>query len=101
MRRVYGRDVPGDCRANGQCRRAPCPRTKVSAVRILLWHGYLLTGSGSNVYTANIARAWRDAGHDVLVLCQDPQAATHPFVDAAADFASDNRSVDLRPTGAE
>lgn len=45
-------------------------------MRILLWHGYLLRGSGSNVYTANIARAWRDEGHDVLVMCQerDPDA---------------------------
>ena len=45
-------------------------------MKILLWHGYLLRGSGSNVYTANIARSWRDEGHDVLVLCQerDPDA---------------------------
>lgn len=40
-------------------------------MRILLWHGYLLRGSGSNVYTANIARSWRDEGHDVLVMCQE------------------------------
>lgn len=40
-------------------------------MKILLWHGYLLRGSGSNVYTANIARSWRDQGHDVLVMCQD------------------------------
>ena len=40
-------------------------------MRILLWHGYLLRGSGSNVYTANIARSWRDEGHEVLVMCQE------------------------------
>jgi glycosyltransferase involved in cell wall biosynthesis len=68
-------------------------------VRILLWHGYLLTGSGSNVYTANIAREWRVAGHDVLVLCQEPHAADEPYVDAFGDFAPDNRSVELSPTG--
>jgi glycosyltransferase involved in cell wall biosynthesis len=42
------------------------------AVRILLWHGYLLGGTGSNVYTRALAREWRRAGHDVVVLSQEP-----------------------------
>jgi glycosyltransferase involved in cell wall biosynthesis len=41
-------------------------------VRILLWHGYLLGGTGSNVYTRALAREWSNAGHDVVVLCQEP-----------------------------
>jgi glycosyltransferase involved in cell wall biosynthesis len=41
-------------------------------VRIVLWHGYLLSGSGSNVYTRSIAREWSAAGHDVVVLSQEP-----------------------------
>jgi glycosyltransferase involved in cell wall biosynthesis len=41
-------------------------------VRILLWHGYLLAGTGSNVYTRSIAREWARAGHDVVVFCQEP-----------------------------
>src|SRR4051794_8340126 len=41
------------------------------AVRIVLWHGYLLGGTGSNVYTRALAREWSRAGHDVVVLCQD------------------------------
>jgi glycosyltransferase involved in cell wall biosynthesis len=40
-------------------------------VRILLWHGYLLGGTGSNVYTRALAREWSLAGHDVTVVCQD------------------------------
>ena len=40
-------------------------------MRILLWHGYLLSGTGSNVYTQAIARAWSHAGHDVTVVCQE------------------------------
>jgi glycosyltransferase involved in cell wall biosynthesis len=43
-------------------------------VRILLWHGYLLGGTGSNVYTQALAREWSLAGHDVVVLCQEPHA---------------------------
>jgi glycosyltransferase involved in cell wall biosynthesis len=40
-------------------------------VRILLWHGYLLGGTGSNVYTRSLAREWSLAGHDVTVVCQE------------------------------
>ena len=37
-------------------------------MRILLWHGYLLGGTGSNVYTRALAREWSLAGHDVTVV---------------------------------
>jgi glycosyltransferase involved in cell wall biosynthesis len=40
-------------------------------VRILLWHGYLLGGTGSNVYTRALAREWSNAGHDVVVVSQE------------------------------
>ena len=40
-------------------------------MRILLWHGYLLGGTGSNVYTRALAREWGRAGHDVVVFCQE------------------------------
>src|SRR3954464_2095945 len=40
-------------------------------MRILLWHGYLLAGTGSNVYTRALAREWSNAGHDVTVVCQE------------------------------
>src|SRR3989442_12728476 len=41
-------------------------------MRILLWHGYLLEGTGSNIYTRAIAREWGRAGHEVVVFCQEP-----------------------------
>jgi glycosyltransferase involved in cell wall biosynthesis len=41
-------------------------------VRIVLWHGYLLSGTGSNVYTQAVAREWARAGHEVVVVCQEP-----------------------------
>jgi glycosyltransferase involved in cell wall biosynthesis len=44
----------------------------MGAMRILLWHGYLLGGTGSNVYTRQLAREWSRAGHDVVVLSQEP-----------------------------
>ena len=41
-------------------------------MKILIWHGYLLGGTGSNVYTRQLAREWSRGGHDVTVLCQEP-----------------------------
>ena len=40
-------------------------------MKILLWHGYLLGGTGSNVYTRALAREWSLAGHDVVVFSQE------------------------------
>src|SRR5215510_13080199 len=41
-------------------------------VKIVVWHGYLLGGTGSNVYTRQLAREWSRAGHEVVVLSQEP-----------------------------
>jgi len=46
-------------------------------VKILLWHGYLLGGTGSNVYTRALAREWTRAGHDVTVFSQEPYPELH------------------------
>jgi glycosyltransferase involved in cell wall biosynthesis len=51
-------------------------------VRILLWHGYLLGGTGSNVYTRALARAWSLAGHDVTVFCQEPRPGDYDLAGA-------------------
>jgi glycosyltransferase involved in cell wall biosynthesis len=40
-------------------------------MRIAIWHGYLLGGTGSNVYTRALAREWSRLGHDVTVVCQE------------------------------
>jgi glycosyltransferase involved in cell wall biosynthesis len=40
-------------------------------VRILLWHGYLLAGTGSNVYSRALAREWSNAGHEVVLVSQE------------------------------
>ncbi len=40
-------------------------------MRILIFHGYLLRGTGSNIYTVNLARALAGLGHEVHLFCQD------------------------------
>lgn len=42
-------------------------------MRVLLFHGYMLRGTGSNIYTASLARALAQLGHEVHLLCQDRQ----------------------------
>src|SRR5207245_157576 len=55
-------------------------------VRILVFHGYLLEGTGSNVYNARLAEALVRLGHDVHLLSQDRHAEEQPFVDAVGDW---------------
>ena len=49
-------------------------------MKIAFYHGYELTGSGSNEYTRYLARAVADQGHDVVVLCCDPHPEAYSFV---------------------
>jgi len=55
-------------------------------MRILIFHGYLLGGTGSNVYNARLAAALVALGHEVHLLCQDRHPGEQPFVDAAGDW---------------
>jgi glycosyltransferase involved in cell wall biosynthesis len=41
-------------------------------MRILVFHSYLLRGTGSNIYNANLVRALASLGHEVDLFCQDP-----------------------------
>lgn len=53
-----------------------------SKMRILIFHGYLLRGTGSNVYNAELARALVADGHDVDLVCQEKSAKDLEWVDA-------------------
>ena len=55
-------------------------------MRVLIFHGYLLEGTGSNVYNARLAAALAGLGHDVHLLSQERQPQCQPFVDAIADW---------------
>lgn len=55
-------------------------------MRVAIFHGYLLSGTGSNVYNAQLARALVGLGHEVHLLCQDRRALDYDFVDAIGDW---------------
>src|SRR5918999_1552068 len=40
-------------------------------MKVLIVHGYLLRGTGSNIYNASLARALARLGHEVHLLCQE------------------------------
>src|SRR3954467_15610043 len=63
-------------------------------VRVLIFHGYLLRGTGSNVYNASLARALAGQGHEVHLLCQDRNAAELDWVDAVGGWGSGRLEVD-------
>ena len=66
-------------------------------MRVLIFHGYLLGGTGSNVYNARLADALVGLGHDVHLLCQERHPYDHAFVDAAGDWdAGELRVSELR-----
>src|SRR5215218_833383 len=50
--------------------------------RLLMTHGYMLSGTGSNVYVQNLCRALAGMGHDVHLLCQEPNPLSYDFVNA-------------------
>ena len=70
-------------------------------MRVLIFHGYLLRGTGSNVYNAELAQALKRAGHDVHLLCQDRRAGELPWVDAVGEWPAGSLEVTpaAAPTG--
>ena len=53
----------------------------MNRLRIALYHGYELTGSGSNEYTRQVTQAMAELGCQVTVLCNDRAPERLDFVD--------------------
>ena len=63
-------------------------------LRVLVFHGYLLSGTGSNVYNAELGEALVRAGHELHLVCQDREPFALEWVDAAGDW--DGGALSLR-----
>src|SRR3954452_20783978 len=70
------------------------PTDRPPSVRILIFHSYLLRGTGSNVYNASLVAALAKLGHEVHLLCQDRHAGELPFVDAVGRWENGNLTVE-------
>ena len=62
-------------------------------MRVLVFHGYPLRGTGSNVFNAKLAAALVGLGHEVHLLCQERHAEELDFVSTVADW--DSRRLSL------
>jgi len=58
-------------------------------MRILIFHGYLLRGTGSNIYNNNLTRALAGLGHEVHLFCQDREAEDLPWVNSIGLWGED------------
>ena len=62
-------------------------------MNVCLVHGYFLTGTGSNIYVQNLARQICLQGHDVYLVCQEPNPEELDFVTKV--FVADNTTHTL------
>ena len=65
-------------------------------MRILIFHGYLLYGTGSNVYNAELGAALVRAGHELHLLCQAREPLELDWVDAAGAWDSGSLQLTSR-----
>jgi hypothetical protein len=65
-------------------------------VRVLIFHGYLLAGTGSNVYNSALGEALKRAGHEVHMLSQERDPLALEWVDAAGDWDGGRLSLTVR-----
>jgi glycosyltransferase involved in cell wall biosynthesis len=70
-------------------------RGSEAGVRVLIFHGYLLRGTGSNIYNASLARSMVRLGHEVHLFCQDRNAAEADFVDAIGRWTAGELHVEV------
>ena len=69
-------------------------------MNVLILHGYGLTGSGSAIYTRDLAEALARNGHTVDVLCHDEDLrASHPNASIIHHNHGTNSTAYLRSTG--
>src|SRR3954469_75745 len=64
-------------------------------MRVLIFHGYLLRGTGSNVYNAKLAEARAPAGHEAPLLCQAPAPQEFGWVDAVGTWRDGRLEVEV------
>lgn len=62
---------------------------------ILITHGYLLTGTGSNLYVNNLVRELVRKGQDVILVCQDFDPKQIDFINEVYEFDASNTNCIL------
>jgi len=60
---------------------------------IAVVHGYLLRGTGSNLYVSNLCRTFCQQGHQVLLFSQEEETAAFDFISSDEIFEAENRET--------
>lgn len=60
-------------------------------MHIAVIHGYLLQGTGSNLYVQNLCRELCRLGHSVSLFCQERAPEELDFISKVVEFSSDNQ----------
>jgi glycosyltransferase involved in cell wall biosynthesis len=63
-------------------------------VRLIMTHGYMLSGTGSNVYVQNLCHALVREGHEIYLLCQEREPLAYDFV--AGHYVVDSERIEQR-----
>ncbi len=58
-------------------------------MKIAIVHGYILQGTGSNLYVTNLCRAFCKAGHEVILISQEAHPKDFDFIAQSYDFKND------------
>lgn len=62
-------------------------------MHILVSHGYLLHGTGSNIYVQNICREFCRKGHNVSIVSQESRPQDFDFIAESFEFNEDNKEI--------
>jgi len=60
-------------------------------MKIALYHGYELIGSGSNEYNRYLAKTFLQLGHEVMIICREQQAEQFDFIDKVVTWKNATR----------
>lgn len=69
---------------------------KADKMIIAVVHGYLLRGTGSNLYVSNLCRSFCNNGHNVLLFSQDSSPEEFDFISSSEIFREGNQSTLLQ-----
>ncbi len=66
-----------------------------TTLKIALYHGYELSGSGSNEYTRYLTRTLCQLGHSVSLICREPEPEAHTFIGRALSYTASGEPSEL------
>ena len=61
-------------------------------MRIGLYHGYELTGSGSNEYTRYLAKTLTELGHEIHIVCRETSPENIPYITKVYEWDKNGES---------